>query len=84
MASNKWTPVDGAPKGDEYNWKSPSGNTQHEEQTVAPGDLMIKPEDLSLKPTLSPEQSGIQWGQDAWNFTNAPDQNWYVFGTIED
>ena len=45
---------------------------------------MIKPEDLSLKPTLSPEQSGIQWGQDAWNFTNAPDQNWYVFGTIED
>ena len=84
MASDRWTPVDGPDKGDEYNWHLPNNDQQHVEQTVGPGDLMIKPEDISLKPTLSPERSGIQWGQDAWTFDNAPDPNWYVFGMIED
>jgi hypothetical protein len=84
MANDRWTPVDGPSKVDKYEWKSPSDNTQHEEQTVAPGDLMIKPKDLALVPTNAPKRSGIQWGQDAWNYTNAPDQSWYVFGMIED
>ena len=84
MANDRWTPTDEVSKTDKYEWKSPSSNTQHEEQTTAPGDLMIKPKDLALKPTLSPERSGIQWGQDGWNFDNVPDQTWYIFGAIED
>lgn len=84
MANDRWTPVDGAPKDDKYEWRSPTGTTEHEEQTTAPGDLRIKPKDLSLKPTNSPKRSGIQWGADAWNFTNAPDPDWYVFGSVEE
>ena len=45
---------------------------------------MIRPEDISLKPTLSPKQSGIQHGADDWSYTNVPDMNWYVYGQIED
>ena len=84
MASDRWTPVDGPAKDDKYEWRSPNNEDQHAEQTTGPGDLMIKPKDLALVPTNSPKQSGIQWGQDAWTFDNAPDPNWYVQGFIED
>ncbi len=84
MASDRWTPVDGASKDDKYEWHSPSGNSQHEEQTASTSDLAIKPKDFTLKPTLAPETSGIQGGQNEWVFTNVPDQSWYVQGTIED
>ncbi len=84
MANDRWTPTEEVSKTDKYEWKAPSGTTQHEQQTTAPGDLMIKPKDLSLKPTLSPERSGIQHGQDDWTFTNTPDPSWYILGGIED
>lgn len=82
--ADEWTPVDGPDKGDRYNWRIPSNEDQHIEQTVAPGDLMIRPEDIALNPTLSPERSGIQHGADDWNFENEPDSTWYVFGFVED
>ena len=84
MANDRWTPTDEVSKLDKYEWKSPSGTTEHEEQTTGPGDLMIKPKDLTLIPTNSPKRSGLQWGQDAWNYSNAPDQTWYIFGGISD
>ena len=84
MANNRWTPVDGPDPLDTYEWRSPNNEDQHAEQTTAPGELMIKPSDLALIPTNSPKRSGIQWGQDAWNYTNAPDQNWYIFGFVGD
>ena len=84
MASDRWTPVDSPDPLDAYEWRSPTGGTEHEEQTTGPGDLMIKPKDLALVPTLSPKRSGIQHGQDDWDFQNAPDQAWYVIGAIED
>jgi len=83
MAADRWTPVEGPDKGDKYNWRLPVKDEQ-QEQTVAPGDLLIRPEDMTLKPTLSPTQSGIQWGQDAWTYSSVPDQTWYVWGQIED
>jgi hypothetical protein len=84
MANDRWTPVDGPSKSDEYEWRSPNNEDQYAEQTTAPGDLRIKPEDLALKPTNSPKLSGIQWGADAWTVTNIPDPDWYVLGSIED
>lgn len=82
--ANRWTPEGGPSKTDKYEWRSPSNENQHAQETVAPGDLRIKPKDLSLNPTISPERSGIQYGQDTWNFTseNVPDQTWYIFGSI--
>ncbi len=84
MANDRWTPVDGPAKGDKYEWRLPSNEDQHGEQTTAPGDLLIRPQDLALVPTKSPERSGIQWGSDGWDFENAPDHSWYVIGMIED
>jgi hypothetical protein len=70
----------GPPKGDHYEWRSPNNEDQHSEQTTDPGDLMIKPEDLSLVPTNSPTRSGVQWGQDGWDYTTTPDSDWYIQG----
>ena len=78
-----WTKVPGPSKTDAYEWRSPKNEDQHSEQTTAPGDLMIKPKDLALKPTNSPKRSGIQHGADDWNYTNVPDNNWYVYGFVE-
>lgn len=86
MANDRWTPVDGPSKGDKYSWHSPTGGSEHEEQTVSPSDLAIKPKDFTLKPTLQPERSGIQWGSAGWDFAseNTPDQSWYIQTTPED
>ena len=84
MANDRWTPVEGPSKSDKYEWRLPSNEDQHVEQTVDPGDLLIKPEDIDLQPTLSPERSGIQHGQDDWDFQNVPDSNWYIFGFVGD
>ena len=78
MASDRWTTEEGPAKTDQYEWRLPNNEDQHGEQTVAPGDLMIKPKDLALVPTNAPTRSGVQHGQHDWNFTNAPDSNWYV------
>lgn len=83
--ADRWTPIDGPGKGDAYNWRVPSNEHQHQEQTVAPGDFMIRPEDVDLKPTNSPKRSGIQHGQDDWNYENAPDPDWNInLGEITD
>lgn len=85
MAS-RWSIEDGntAPgKLDRYEWRVPENADQHQSQTVTPGQLLIKPEDIDLIPTLSPKQSGIQHGIDDWaldTFTDAGD--WYAFGEI--
>jgi hypothetical protein len=79
-----WTRFEGPAKVDKYEWRLPENKDEHVEQTVAPGDLLIKPEALALKPTKSPKRSGIQHGADDWNFTNVPDTSWYAFGMIED
>jgi len=83
--SSQWTPEDELSKTDKYEWHLPESDQQHVKDTVAPGDLMIKPKDISLKPTKSPERSGIQHGMDTWNFTSYPSNaGWYLFGSIED
>ena len=83
--TNRWTPEDPIPKSDKYEWHAPLADKQHAKDTVAPGDLMIKPQDITLKPTKSPERSGVQHGQDTWDFTATPSASgWYVFGTIEE
>jgi hypothetical protein len=82
--ADRWTIEDGPAKTDKYEWRLPNNEEQHMEQTVAPGDLMIKPKDMTLVPTKSPTRSGIQHGLDDWNFTSVPDTDWYIRGTITD
>lgn len=82
--ADEWTVEDPISNLEKYEWRVPENEDQHGEQTVAPGDLLIKPGDLNLIPTKSPTRSGIQHGQDDWNYTSVPDTSWYVFGTIED
>lgn len=82
--ADRWTVEDPIEKSERYEWRLPNNEDQHGEQTTAPGDLLIKPGDLELVPTLSPKRSGVQFGADAWNFTSVPDTNWYVLGSISD
>ena len=84
MASDKWTIEDPIPKSETYEWQIPNEGQQDVEQTIPPGDLLIKPRDVDSVPTLSPKRSGIQHGADDWNFTNEPDSDWYIFGFVED
>ena len=84
MSNDKWTVEDPLEKDDKYEWTFPSDRDQHGEQTTAPGDLIVKPKDLDLVPTLSPKRSGIQHGADDWNYTDIPNQNWYIYGFVED
>jgi hypothetical protein len=82
---NRWTVNDyltEANKLDKFEWRLPFNRDEHGEQTVAPGDLLIKPSQLELKPTMSPKRSGIQHGQDDWTYANAPDPGWYIIGGI--
>lgn len=83
--SNQWdTDADAPSKEDKYEWRLPENGDQHGEQTVAPGDLLIKPGDLNLIPTIHPKRSGIQHGQDDWTFSSFVDEGtWYRFGSIE-
>ncbi|MCI0558708.1 MAG: hypothetical protein MN733_09450 [Nitrososphaera sp.] len=84
MGTN-WSKDEDAPgKEDKYEWRLPENGDQHGEQTVAPGDLLIKPGDLNLIPTISPKRSGIQHGLDDWTLTEFTDEGvWYRFGSIE-
>jgi hypothetical protein len=85
MASDRWTINDGAPGlGDKYEWRLPNNDAEQMEQTVAPGELLVRPEDVDLAPTKSPERSGLQHGRDEWNYENAPDHSWNVIGDITD
>ena len=82
--ANRWTVEGPLDKTEQYEWRLPANDQEHVEQTTAPGDLLIKPKDISLKPTASPKRSGVQHGADDWNFTSIPDTNWYILGSIED
>jgi len=84
MPTDNWTYEEGPSKTDKYEWRIPNNEDQHGEQTVAPGDLAVKPKDLTLVPTKPPARSGIQHGTEDWNYTSIPDMNWYVWGIIED
>lgn len=82
--ANRWT-IESAPDQEEkYDWHLPNNDQEHVEQTVAPGDLMIKPKDISLKPTNPPKRSGIQHGVNDWDYQNQPSTSWYVHGEILD
>lgn len=84
--ANQWDIEDGnlSPgKSDRYEWRLPENGEQHQEQTVTPGQLLIKPSQITLRPTLSPKQSGIQHGLDDWSYDVAPTSAWYVYGAIE-
>jgi hypothetical protein len=81
--ADRWTPVEGPDVGDKYNWRLPVKDEQ-QAQTVAPGDLLIRPEDMTLVPTQPPKTSGLQHGQQDWTYTNVPDTSWYIWGQIED
>lgn len=82
--SNQWVKDEDAPgKEDKYEWRLPENGDQHGEQTVAPGDLLIKPKDLRLVPTIAPKRSGVQHGQ--WDYTIhtfVDTGTWYSFGSI--
>lgn len=78
--ADEWTKEEGPAKTDKYEWHLPNNEEQHMEETVGPGDLMIKPKDMTLVPLNSPSQNTYQSGHDAWTFTSVPDTSWYVIG----
>jgi hypothetical protein len=81
--AKSWTINSNKPsKLEQYDWHFPDNDQEHVEHTSAPGDLLIKPEDISLIPTLAPEPSGIQSGQSDWTVQSGVDTKWYVFGQI--
>ncbi len=83
MGTN-WEVNENAPEKDEkYEWKLPENEAQHQQETVAPGDLRLKPKDVSLVPTNAPKQSGIQSGQAFWTVqSGVTSSGWYILGTI--
>lgn len=81
---SNWNIEDPIDKSDKYEWRLPNNEDQHIEQTVAPGDLMIKPEDVDLIVTLAPKKSGIQHGQVDWSYDNILDSSWYIYGFVEE
>ena len=82
--AKSWTVNDGEPdKTDKYEWHLPNNDQQHVEQTTTPGDLRIKPKDISLIPTMAPKRSGIQHGWNNWNNQVEPTLGvWYIYGQI--
>ena len=80
---NSWSVEANQPDRDEtYEWRLPANDQQHVEHTVAPGDLLIKPQDISLVPTNSPKKSGIQSGISDWDLETGVVSDWYVLGEI--
>jgi len=82
---NDWDVVsDSTPKKDEeeYEWHAPGNDQEHVEETTAPGDLNIKPEEIALTATLAPARTGVQHGLSDWNYTTQPDPSWYYYGSI--
>jgi hypothetical protein len=83
--ANRWTIDDPEDqRTEQYEWRVPENDQEHVAETVPPGDLMIKPEDITLIPTKSPTQSGVQWGEDAWTVNSQPTAAWYIYGEILD
>ena len=82
--AKSWTVNDGEPdKTDKYEWHLPNNDQQHVEQTTTPGDLRIKPKDISLIPTMAPKRSGIKHGWNNWNNQVEPTLGvWYIYGQI--
>lgn len=84
--ANRWTINDGEPdRTDKYEWHVPKDDAQqqHVQQTVTPGDLRLKPSEISLVPTMAPKQSGIQHGWNNWNNQVEPTLGaWYIHGSI--
>tara|TARA_R110000751_G_scaffold298832_2_gene409034 strand:+ start:554 stop:820 length:267 start_codon:yes stop_codon:yes gene_type:complete len=65
--------------GDKYKWRLPKNEDQHQQETVAPGDLLIKPEDLDNVPRKTPSGlKGIQTGSQEWSYQSQPDSTWTV------
>jgi len=83
---NRWTIEDGNTdpgKSDRYEWRLPENDNKHVEEALAPGDLLIKPSKITLKPTLSPKASGVQHGWEDWTKQTFTDSGtWYSYGTI--
>ncbi len=83
--ANTWTINADEPDRDEvYEWRLPANDQQHVEMTVAPGDLLIKPKDISLVPTNAPKKSGLQHGISDWTLEAGVVSDWYVLGIISD
>lgn len=82
--ADEWDVEEIIDQSEKYDWHLPNNEDQHSEQTVAPGDLMVKPEDLDLVATLAPKQSGVQHGVNDWTYENAPDSEWFSQGSITD
>ena len=81
--ADKWEINANEPDLDEkYEWRLPDIDQEHVQETVAPGDLRIKPKDISLIPTNAPKQSGIQSGQDFWKLQVGVTSSWYIRGEI--
>jgi hypothetical protein len=81
--ANNWTIESSKPaKGEKYEWRFPANQQQHVEETTAPGDLAIKPKDISLKPTNPPKKSGVQSGLSDWTIESGAVSDWYVLGEI--
>lgn len=79
-----WTINSNSPdKSDKYEWKAGENDEdQIMTDTVAPGDLNLRPEDIDLAPTLAPATIGIHSGVWEWSYQNSPDDQWYIRGSI--
>jgi len=65
--------------GDKWEWRVPQNKDEHQQETVAPGDLLIKPEDLDAVPRKTPSGlKGIQTGEQEWSYQSQPDSTWTV------
>ena len=81
--SKRWSVNDDKPSENErHAWRHPNDDQQHVLETTAPGDLIHTPSKITLKPTLSPNKTGVQAGHENWTIDNAPSTSWYILGTI--
>jgi len=65
--------------GDKYEWRLPKNEDQHQQETTAPGDLLIKPEDFDAVPRKTPSGfPGVQTSEQEWSYQSQPDSTWTV------
>ena len=65
--------------GDKYEWRLPNNESQHVQETTAPGDLLIKAEDMTDVPRKVPSgEKGVQTSEQEWSFHNQPSSSWTV------
>lgn len=73
-----WTDTDAPFYPTPYDWRLPGAGEQHQSETQAPGDLAIRPADLTLTP------GEIQWpAEREWELSVDPVDDWYIWGAIE-